>query len=112
MLRFLIRRLLWSLLVLLFILTITFTLTYLLPADPVRTLLGPHATPETIAKVRHQLHLDDSFGLRYLKYIGGVLTGDLGYSYRVKLPVLTILLSRFPATLALAVATVLIQTLL
>jgi peptide/nickel transport system permease protein len=112
MLRFLIRRLLLMVLVLLGISVITYGLTYLMPGDPARRLAGPGATPEVVQNIRHQLGLDQPFWVQYGRYIGNVLHGDFGYSYVQNVAVLPTILARFPVTAQLAVGGVFVELLI
>src|SRR5579883_547831 len=112
MLRYLMRRLFWMLLVLLGVSLITFGLTYLMPGDPARRLAGVGATPDVVRNIRHQLGLDLPFYQQYLRYLGNVLHGDFGYSYVQNVPVLTTILARFPVTLQLAVGGVIVELLI
>ncbi len=61
---------------------LTFVLIYYLPADPARMYAGPSATVATVASIRHQLGLDQPLWVQYIDYMGRVLHGDLGFSYR------------------------------
>jgi peptide/nickel transport system permease protein len=101
--RFLGLRLLQLVPVLLLVSLGTAALVDLLPGDPAIAMLGENATPETIAAVRQQLHLDDSFFSRYLTWLGDALQGDLGTSIRTDRPVVDEFLERLPVTLQLAV---------
>jgi len=112
MTNYIVRRLLGMLLVIWLILTLTFILAYLIPAEPARAVAGPRASPETIAQVRKQLGLDDPLYVQYFRYLGRVLRGDLGTSYRQRLPVSQIILHRLPATIELAVLGVLLELML
>jgi ABC-type dipeptide/oligopeptide/nickel transport system permease component len=87
-------------------------LTYLLPADPARMYAGPNATIATVNSIRHQLGLDRPFYEQYLFYIGRVLAGDLGFSYKLQMPVGDAILARFPYTLQLTVAGIFFELLL
>ncbi len=98
---FLARRLIQAIPVLLGISVITFLLIYYLPADPARMYAGPSATAETVARIRHQLGLDQPFWTQYLTYMERVLHGDLGFSYRKQVAVTSLIASRIPYTLAL-----------
>jgi len=106
------RRLLQALPVLLGISLITFVLIYYLPADPARMYAGPSATAETVARIRHELGLDQPFWVQYTRYIGRVLQGDLGFSYRKQIAVTELLLSRIPYTLALILGGVFVELLI
>ena len=84
---------------------LTFCLTYLSPGDPVEMLLEVGDTivsQETIDETRAQLGLDKPFHVQYVRWISGVLTGDMGMSYSAKMPVADRLLQCLPGTLALA----------
>ncbi len=109
MTKYFVRRFLGMLLVIFLILTLAFVLAYLIPAEPARAVAGPRASPETIAQVRKQLGLDDPLYVQYFRYMGRVLRGDLGTSYRQRLPVSRIILHRLPATAELAVLGVLLE---
>ncbi len=112
MARYLVRRFLGMILVVFLIFTITFVLAYLVPADPARAVAGPRANPETLALIREDLGLNDPLYVQYLRYLGGILHGDLGTSYRQRLPVADILRRRFPATAQLALAGIVMELLL
>lgn len=92
-----------SLLVVLFILTIVvFVIQAVLPADPVRAMVGPNATEQIVEAKRHELGYDRPMPERYVTFLGGVVQGDFGESLRTRRPVLDDI-SRFaPATLELA----------
>src|SRR4051794_20098676 len=60
---------------------VTFTLCAVLPGDPARILLGLQATPDAVARLRHQLGTDRPFVVRYLDWLSGLPTGDFGTSY-------------------------------
>jgi peptide/nickel transport system permease protein len=82
---------------------ITFFMVNLLPGDPALQMLPPDAlTEENIARVRADLNLDDPLPARYVSWISGVVTGDLGRSYRTNEPVLDSIRARLPVTLQIA----------
>ncbi len=110
--RYLIRRLLWMLLVLLGVITITFALTFLMPGDPARRLAGNGASADTVLSIRHQLGLDQPFWVQYTRYLGNVLHGDFGYSYVQNVPVLPTILMRFPVTAQLAIGGLFVELLI
>lgn len=86
---------------------LTFSLMYLSPGDPVEMLLEVGDTivsEETIAETRAQLGLDKPFHIQYLKWLVGVLQGDMGLSYSAKMPVAERLWQGLPGTVALAVS--------
>ena len=94
---YLIRRLAQAVFILLGVSIITFALLYLLPADPVRQIAGRSATPQTIANIRQQLGLDQSFIVQYWRYLGNLVQGDLGRSYLQRSQVSELILARLPA---------------
>ena len=107
MTRFLLTRLLLLIPTLLGVLALTFVLLYVAPGDPVQAMVGERADPETLARLRAELRLDDPLPVQFASYVGGVLQGDLGTSYITRRPILADLLQRFPATLQLAFAAML-----
>jgi peptide/nickel transport system permease protein len=110
--KFALRRLLLGIPVLLGISLITFVLIYFLPADPARMYAGPNASVETVARIRKQLGLDDPLWVQYGHYIIRAVQGDLGFSYNLQLPVLQAIMTRFPYTLQLIVAGILVELLI
>ena len=77
---FIIRRLLWLPILLFFVSAITFALGLYGPGDPVQVMLGLHANPDTIERLRHEYGFDQPFYIQYLNYIGNALQGNFGYS--------------------------------
>lgn len=106
------RRLLLALLVVFGVSLITFTLAYLVPADPARVYAGSNASAQTVASIRVQLGLNRPLPVQYLDYVWRALHGDFGTSYRLNMPVLTAIGSRFPYTVALAAAGILVELLI
>ncbi len=92
------------------VLVVTFLLLYVAPGDPVQVMVGERADPETIARLRQELRLDDPLTTQFSAYVGRVARGDLGASYITRRPILRELLQRFPATLRLALAAMLFAT--
>src|ERR1700754_4704312 len=87
-------------------------LTALLPGDPARQILGDQATPEAVAAVRADLGLDDPLPLRYLSWLGGVVTGDLGTSYQTGQEVSEAIGERAPVTLQLGLMAIVLALVL
>lgn len=106
--RRLLLRLLLALPALWLICTMVFLLVHIVPGDPVEQMLGEGARLEDLTQLRHALGLDLPIGVQYGRYLGGVLRGDLGQSFRFQQPVLRVVLERYPATLELAVVALLV----
>lgn len=105
---YVLRRLIWAIPVLLGITFTIHTVLSLTPGDPVRIMLGETATAGQIAAVRHELGLDRPFFARYGMYLGKLLQGDLGRSYRNHRDVSKEIADALPATAQLAVAALLL----
>lgn len=103
MLKYIGKRLLWMLPVVLGISFILFTIMDLTPGDPARVILGEYASQEDVDALREEMGLNDNFFVRYGKYIVSAVTGDLGQSYRTGVPVVEEIAARFPVTLKIAV---------
>ena len=84
--------------------TLVFVLMFMVPGDPARLLMGQHGDERTLEAIRAELGLDQPVYVQYGRYIGRLLKGDLGTSYRQRRPVTEIIAERFPATLKLAMA--------
>ena len=101
---FVLRRLAAMVVILAIVSFLIFSLLALAPGDPVLLLLGPaKATPEAIARVRAEFHLDDPFLQQYWSWVGNALHGDFGRSIRSGQRVTEVIAERFPVTLLLAV---------
>ncbi|CAN5196681.1 ABC transporter permease [soil metagenome] len=107
-LRFLARRLLYTLVVLFGVLIVVFALVHMVSGDPVRIALGTRYTPEAYDALRSASGLDRPLIEQFFGYIGSAITGDLGVSFRNGDPVTVTLLERLPATVSLAVAGIVI----
>jgi peptide/nickel transport system permease protein len=79
-----------------------FGLQQLLPGDPAMMMAGEDRDPDVIESLRRQYHFDQPIPVQYLYWMRGVLTGDLGQSIRLKLPVLDLIIEKLPVTLQLA----------
>jgi peptide/nickel transport system permease protein len=101
---YIIRRLLWMVLVLFGVAAITFVIAFLVPGDPARLYAGTNASPAAIKIIHHQLGLDRPLWTQFADYMWRVLHLDFGFSYRYQTPVLPAILQRFPATAELALA--------
>jgi peptide/nickel transport system permease protein len=110
MARYIIRRLLWAIVLLLIVSAVTFVIFYLLPsADPAALRAGKSPNPALIAHIRHTLGLDRPVYTQYWLYIKGiVLHFNFGYSYQFSVPVKTLIFNRLPATISLTVGAVVV----
>jgi peptide/nickel transport system permease protein len=106
--RYVARRLLHTLLVLLGVSIIIFLLVRLYPGDPVLAILGNDATPQELERIRHLLGLDQPLHIQYAQFIGRLARGDLGESIAQHRPVAALIGERFPATVELTAAAMLV----
>ncbi|PSQ15544.1 peptide ABC transporter permease [Halobacteriales archaeon QS_7_69_60] len=112
MAKFLLRRTLQGVFVIWGVVTILFGLRAVSPGDPATLMLGQGATQELIEEVREAEGLDEPIYVQYGDYIGGLLRGDLGYSWRSERDVAVMVVERIPATIELAVAATVIAILI
>jgi peptide/nickel transport system permease protein len=111
-LRFVVRRLLLLVPILLGLSILVFLWIRALPAGPAQSLLGERATPETVRQIEEQYGLNEPIHVQYVKYIRTLASGDLGTTIRTRRPVTDELRERFPATIELTIAALLFATLL
>lgn len=102
MISFLARRLVTLLTTLVVAAIVIFAVTEILPGDPAAVMLGLTATPETVAALRTELGLDAPAFSRFLRWLVGFFTGDLGISYAYRVPVAGLIAERVQVTLPLA----------
>jgi peptide/nickel transport system permease protein len=81
---------------------ITFILLNIVPGDPVALMMKEHISPDVVARVRQQMHLDDPAYIRFFRFIFNAIKGDFGISYKLNRPVTSLLMGAFPSTLILA----------
>src|SRR5260370_11509670 len=86
------------------VVSLVFLLIHLVPGDPILAILGEGATPADVGALRHQYGLDQPLGMQYLHYWNGVVHGDLGSSIRMHDSVAHLIAQRYPYTLALTLA--------
>jgi len=110
--RFLVRRLLLTIPVLIGVATLVFSLIHLVPGDPVQAMLGESASPQDVAQLRTKLGLDRPLYEQYAAFAAGVARGDLGTSLRTNQPVTTVIFERMPATMELAFAAMVVAILI
>jgi glutathione transport system permease protein len=107
MLRYILKRIVGVIPTLIIVITFVFFFVRMIPGDPARMVAGEQATIQDVEAVRAQLGLDQPVPVQYVKYIGGLLHGDLGTSLRTKRPVLTEVAARYGNTMALTIASLL-----
>ena len=108
MLGYLIRRILQSIIVLLCVSVVVFSIMYL-SGDPVEMLLPPEATQKEVDDLRSHLGLDQPFQVQYFTFLKNALHGDLGRSFVFNKPALGLIVERIPATMELAVFAILLS---
>ena len=86
------------------ILTMIFLLIHIVPGDPVTQMLGPDAQSADVERFRHDLGLDLPIRVQYAHYLAGLARGNWGQSYRFRAPVFGLIFERYPATLELSLA--------
>ena len=109
--RFLARRLVLTIPVLLGVATLVFSLIHLIPGDPALAMLGEAAPQSDVEELRRQLGLDRPLVQQYAAFLAGLVKGDLGTSLRTGLPVTEQIVERMPATFELAAAAMLVAIL-
>ena len=107
-LRFVAKRVLYTLPVLAIVALLTFLMLELTPGDPAVVVAGADASPEAIDAARESLGLDQPLPQRFADYVGNVVTGDLGESFTSGVPVLETIASRLPVSLSLTLGALLI----
>lgn len=100
---YILRRVLYMIPVLLVLSFVIFMIIEAIPGDPAQIMLGQHATPEALERMRHSLGLDQPWFTRYALFIGRLLKGDLGSSILSGRTVLSELAEKAPATLELSI---------
>ena len=104
MAKYIIKRILWLIPILLLISFISFSLMHLSPGDPAVIYLsqgGQSPDPKALVEVQRQLGLDKPFFVQYFNWLGGLFRGDLGTSFFTKKPVMQEIATLFPKTLSL-----------
>lgn len=108
MARFIARRILSAVPVLLIVTIVVFLMIHLTPGDPAAIMLGPEALPEDVAALRTEMGLDRPLVIQYLSWMAGLLTGNMGRSVFLHIPVTSAVLNQIQPTLYLAIAAELI----
>jgi ABC-type dipeptide/oligopeptide/nickel transport system permease component len=112
MFRYLSRRVLYTLPVVWLVVSLVFLLIHLVPGDPILQMLGEGAPATDIEAARHAYGLDVPLAQQYVRYWKGVLHGDLGSSFRFSQPVRGLIMQRYPYTLQLTLAALIVAILL
>ena len=110
--KYILKRLLALIPVMIGVTLIVYVVIDFAPGDPAKTILGPMATPEGIAQLREELGLNDPLLLRYGRYMNDLLHGNLGTSYKTKDSVAFEISQRLPTTAKLAVTATLVSIIL
>jgi len=100
--KYILRRLVHSILVILGLSLVIFIISRIMPGDPARMALGPRAPEEVVQRLRVEMHLDKTIPVQYLHWLKGAVQGDFGKSLRSERPVMEDIINVFPATLELA----------
>ena len=112
MLKYIAKRLVYLIPVLIGIVFVIFTIMYFSPGDPAKLILGDRAPEEQVEALRHELGLDLPYHQQFFNYIKNAVRGDFGNSYQLRMPVWDIIKLRFPLTLQLTTFTMLIAVLI
>lgn len=112
MARYLIRRLIFAVIVIVGVATVAFALLHMIPGDPVDAILGTEASPQTREALRRDLGLDKPVPVQYLDWWGNLLRGDMGRSIMVRQPVRDLIIERIPTTIPLALLSMTVAVLI
>jgi len=107
---YLTKRLIIGLVTLLLASAVVFAVLEILPGDPARIMLGMNAGAEALAALRQELGLDQTAPVRYLNWLSGLMTGDLGRSYTYSTPVIELVRERLGVSLPLALISLFLST--
>ncbi|MBM7614614.1 nickel ABC transporter permease [Alkaliphilus hydrothermalis] len=107
--KYILRRLLMLVPVMLGVTLIVFTMMHFTPGDPAKIMLGESAPEAEVIKLREELGLDDPFLVQFGRYVFNAVQGDIGRSYTTNRPVAIEIMERFPSTLKLAALGVLVS---
>src|SRR5690554_3609108 len=110
MAKYLARRIIESIPVIIGVSILVFMLLHLIPGDPASAMLGERATPENVEALRERLGLNKPLYEQYLLWVGRMLQGDLGHTVRGNIPVADEIGARFPATIELSLAALFVAT--
>ena len=103
MTKYITKRILVTIPVLLGMILLIFFMLNVVPGDPVTVMMKEHLKEDVVENLRQSMHLDDPFFIRYLRYVWDAVRGDLGVSWKLSRPVTGVIATAFPYTLRLAV---------
>lgn len=109
---YIVRNLVYSIFIIIGVLTVTFCLLYIIPGDPARMMLGQRADVASVEAVREELGLNKPMYVQYARFMGNAFQGDLGRSYSSNRQVVQTILEKLPATALLAFSALLISSIL
>lgn len=89
---------------------LVFAVLEVVPGDPARLMLGMNATEDAVRTLQEQMGLNQPLVVRYLRWLGGLLTGDLGRSYTYSVPVISLIIERVAVSLPLALISLILST--
>jgi ABC-type dipeptide/oligopeptide/nickel transport system permease component len=112
LLRFLLTRVLWTIPVVMIVVSLVFLLIHLVPGDPIQQMLGEGARATDVEQLRHTLGLDLPLGRQYVNFLRGLVRLDLGTSFKFNTPVTKLIADRYPATIELALGAMLVALLI
>ena len=112
MFNYIIKNLLYTVLILFGVVTVTFSLLYVVPGDPARIMLGQRADVSSVEAVREELGLNKPLYVQYGLFISKAVRGDLGRSYATNRDVVKTILEKFPATAILAVSALILSSII
>lgn len=107
--KYIFKKILVSIPVLIGMVLITFILLNVVPGDPVALMMKEHISPDVVVRVRAQMHLDDPAYVRFFRFLWNALHGDFGTSYKLNRSVSSLLVDAFPNTLILSLAAALVS---
>ena len=108
MFKYIVKRILVSIPLLLAAILLIFLLLQVLPGNPILVMMKEKVNPETIKRISEQMHLNDPVLVRFGRYILGILQGDFGHSYKLNRPVSQLIGDAFPRTVKLAISAALV----
>jgi peptide/nickel transport system permease protein len=103
MLKYILKRVIISVPVLLGMVLLIFIMLNVIPGNPIAVMQKEKVKPEVVERISENMHLNDPVPVRYFRYVAGLFRGDFGISYRMNRPVSTIIAQAFPNTLRLAI---------